>query len=152
MIREVMSPDETIAFGLALGRVLKAGDVISLSGDLGAGKTYLTKGIAQGLSIWEVVTSPTYTIMQIYDADLPLYHFDLYRLERAEELQELGFDEYIYGQGVSVIEWAEKFPEILPNAYLAINISYIGDAGSGRKIELKALGERYHQRLEELKK
>lgn len=152
MIIEAMSPEETIAVGVALGQILKAGDVLCLSGDLGAGKTYLTKGIAQGLGIREAVTSPTYTIMQVYDAGVPLYHFDLYRLERAEDLEDLGFDEYIYGRGVSVIEWANKFPEAIPEVYLSINIRYIGEAGIGRKIELNAVGERYHQRLEELKK
>lgn len=151
MMIEAMSPEDTIAFGLALGHILRAGDVVCLSGDLGAGKTYLTKGIGRGMGVETEITSPTYTIMQVYDADVPLYHFDLYRIERPEDLLEIGFEEYVYGRGICVIEWADKFPGVIPEAYLSIQLKYTGDQGIGRRIELSAVGERYRQRLEELK-
>lgn len=94
------------AFGLALGKVLTGGDVVCLTGDLGAGKTTLTKSIALGLGIEEYVTSPSYTIVNEYDGRLPLYHFDVYRINDVEEMYELGYEEYFFGSGVCVIEWA----------------------------------------------
>lgn len=146
------SPEETIALGCCLGRLLKPGDMLCLTGDLGAGKTHVTKGIAQGLGIEHAVTSPTYTIMQIYDGRIPLYHFDFYRIERVEELYEIGFEEYVFGQGVSIVEWADKFPEALPRERLHVVLEYGDNAAVERRIMLEATGSRYHFLLEELQK
>lgn len=152
MMRKITaSPEETMAWGFCLGRLLKAGDILCLTGDLGAGKTHLTKGIAQGLGIENAVTSPTYTILHIYDGRLPLYHFDLYRIEQAEELDEIGFTEYIYGRGVSIVEWADKFPAALPQERLTVVLEYGADTAE-RGITLAATGSRYYILLEELRK
>ncbi|HEU5439353.1 MAG TPA: tRNA (adenosine(37)-N6)-threonylcarbamoyltransferase complex ATPase subunit type 1 TsaE [Ktedonobacterales bacterium] len=102
------SAEETRRLGEALGRLLAAGDVILLTGELGAGKTALTQGIARGLGVPGVVNSPTFTLLKEYQGRLPLYHFDLYRIEDPTELEELGFAEYFCGDGVSVVEWAER--------------------------------------------
>ncbi|MCE9610377.1 MAG: tRNA (adenosine(37)-N6)-threonylcarbamoyltransferase complex ATPase subunit type 1 TsaE [Chthoniobacter sp.] len=109
------SPAETIAHGQALAATLRRGDVLALSGDLGAGKTHFVKGLAAGLGTAASVTSPTFTLLHEYPGGrLPLYHFDLYRLDDADEALRIGLDEYLYGDGVCVIEWAEKFPALLP--------------------------------------
>lgn len=118
------SAAETRALGKRLGEALSAGDVITLNGDLGTGKTVLTKGIAEGLGIYEPVTSPTFTIVQEYHGGrLPLYHFDVYRVADESEMEEAGFDEYLFnGGGVSVIEWPELIPGILPAHRIDITI------------------------------
>ena len=122
------SLDETLAFGQKLGQLLEAGDLISLSGDLGAGKTSLTKGIGQGLGVTEPITSPTFTIMKEYKTGrLPLYHFDLYRLGEAAIYEDLGYEEYFHGAGVSVLEWAVYIEEILPASRLDIDIRFVED-------------------------
>lgn len=109
------SVDETIAFGSKLAVDLKAGDVIALVGDLGAGKTHLTKGIVRGLDSEEDVTSPTFTLVHEYVAGrLPVYHFDFYRIDDPNEFMGIGWDDYLDGDGVVVVEWADKFPELLP--------------------------------------
>ncbi len=105
---------ETRAFGETLAASLRAGDVVLLSGDMGAGKSELARGIARGLGIAGAVPSPTFTIMNAYEGALPLYHFDLYRIETADELYELGLDEYIGGDCVALIEWHERAPEVIP--------------------------------------
>lgn len=152
MFKDTVSPEETTAFGFCLGRVLQAGDIICLTGDLGAGKTHLTKGIAKGLGIENTITSPTYTIMQIYKGRVPLYHFDLYRVEQAADLRDIGFEEYIYGQGVSIIEWADKFWEVMPRERLTVVLEYGDNTAVERRIKLEASGSRYHLLLEELQK
>lgn len=101
-------PDETRRLGVLLGELLRPGDVVLLQGPLGAGKTALTQGIAAGLGVRGTVNSPTFTILKEYEGRLPLHHFDLYRIEDPEELYALGFDEYFLGDGVSVVEWAER--------------------------------------------
>ena len=107
--------DETRAFGLELGASLGKGDIVALIGDLGTGKTALTKYIAEGLGIQEVITSPTFTIVQEYeDGRLPFYHFDVYRIGAVEEMDEIGYEDYIQGEGVCLIEWANLIEEILP--------------------------------------
>ncbi len=112
---ETFSEQETYALGVELGRKAKPGQVFTLIGDLGAGKTVFTKGLAAGLGITEPVVSPTFTILQIYDGGrLPFYHFDVYRISDVSEMDEIGFDEFIFGDGVSLIEWADLIPEILP--------------------------------------
>ncbi len=117
--------DETRAFGLELGASLRKGDIVALIGDLGTGKTALTKYIAEGLEIRETITSPTFTIVQEYrQGRLPLYHFDVYRIGDPEEMYELGYEEYFYGDGVCVIEWADLIEELLPEYTKVIRIEY----------------------------
>ena len=112
---ESFSEEETRELARSLGRQAAAGQTYALNGDLGTGKTVFTKGFAEGLGITEYVSSPTFTILQIYeDGRLPLYHFDVYRIEEPEEMEEVGFDEYVDGDGVSLIEWASRIEEILP--------------------------------------
>lgn len=117
--------DETRAFGLELGASLRKGDIVALIGDLGTGKTALTKYIAEELGIRETITSPTFTIVQEYrQGRLPLYHFDVYRIGDPEEMYELGYEEYFYGDGVCVIEWADLIEELLPEYTKVIRIEY----------------------------
>ena len=115
MILETNSPQETVSAGRKLGEKAFPGQVITLTGDLGVGKTVFTQGLAKGLGIEEPVNSPTFTIVQVYDEGrLPLYHFDVYRIGDIEEMDEVGFEEYVMGDGVSLIEWANLIEEILP--------------------------------------
>lgn len=115
MIIETKSPEETFRVGMRLGQKAAAGQVFTLTGDLGVGKTVFTQGLARGLGIVEPVSSPTFTIVQVYDERrLPFYHFDVYRIGDVEEMDEVGFDDYIMGDGVSLIEWADLIEEILP--------------------------------------
>ena len=117
--------EETRAFGLELGASLRKGDIVALIGDLGTGKTALTKYIDEGLGIRETITSPTFTIVQEYrQGRLPLYHFDVYRIGDPEEMYELGYEEYFYGDGVCVIEWADLIEELLPEYTKVIRIEY----------------------------
>ena len=123
MIIETNSEKETFDAGYALGQKAQPGDVYTLNGDLGVGKTVFTKGFAKGLGVQEEVSSPTFTIVQEYDdADVPLYHFDVYRIGDVEEMDEIGFEDYIYGQGVCLIEWANLIEEILPQNRTCITI------------------------------
>lgn len=115
MIIETTSEKETFELGKRLGQEASPGDVYTLEGDLGVGKTIFTKGFAEGLEIKEAISSPTFTIVQVYeDGRLPFYHFDVYRIGDVEEMDEIGFEDYVYGQGVSMIEWANLIEEILP--------------------------------------
>ena len=115
-ILDSLSEKETFAIAKELAENAKAGDVYCLSGDLGVGKTVFTKGFAAGLGITEPVSSPTFTIVQIYEEGrLPLYHFDVYRIEDIEEMEEIGYEDCFYGEGVSLVEWAELIKEILPD-------------------------------------
>ena len=123
MIIETNSEKETYAFGLELGKKAHAGQVYTRVGDLGVGKTVFTKGLARGLDILEPVSSPTFTIVQVYEEGrLPFYHFDVYRIGDVEEMDEIGYEDYIYGDGVSLIEWANLIEEILPEHYTEIKI------------------------------
>ena len=116
---------ETEAFGIALGKEARAGDIIALVGDLGTGKTALTKYIAQGMGITEMITSPTFTIVQEYHSGrLPLYHFDVYRIGDPEEMYELGYEEYFFGNGVSIVEWADLISELIPHEAKKIYLEY----------------------------
>lgn len=141
-----ITPEETIAFGEQLGRFLRAGMCITLQGELGAGKTTFTKGIAQGMGIQKTVNSPTFTIMKIYQGDLPLYHLDAYRLEGAH--QDLGFEEYLEGDGVSVVEWPQFIADLIPHDHLAISIQNQNE--QGRIFLLQAYGTAYEALLGEL--
>ena len=115
MVIETNSPEETFRVGKELGEKAYAGQVFTLTGDLGVGKTVFTQGLAKGLGIEEPVNSPTFTIIQEYDGGrLPFYHFDVYRIGDEEEMEEVGFDDYVMGEGVSLIEWADLIREILP--------------------------------------
>jgi len=121
----INNEEDTREYGIKLASYLKPGDVIALVGDLGTGKTTLTKYIAEGLGVKTVVNSPTFTIVKEYRSGrLPLFHFDVYRLENEDELFEIGADEYFYDGGVCVIEWADKIIEGLPEKYIRIDIEY----------------------------
>ena len=119
------SPEETQALGEKLGKTLKQGDVIALVGDLGTGKTCLTQGIARGVGIAldEIVNSPSYILINEYNGAMPIYHIDLYRLENSEEIAELGLSEYIEGDGICIIEWAERIADTLPDTCIEIHIT-----------------------------
>jgi len=143
------SPEETQEFGARLGELARPGDVFLLVGKLGAGKTCLTQGIARGLGIAEYAASPSFVVARELYGRLPLYHMDFYRLENPAEIADLGLDDYFYGKGVSVVEWAEKGLSLLPPEHLLIEMSYISD--SGRRLKLKASGKRYRQLAAELK-
>lgn len=127
------APEETTAFGRQLAQALAPGDVVGLDGDLGAGKTCLIQGIAEGLGVTDVVSSPTFILLNIYDgaAGLRLYHFDLYRLTTADELEEIGATEF-FGEpgGISLVEWANRLPEVLPAARWRLHLDHV-DRGSG---------------------
>lgn len=123
MVKETMSAKETYGLGFEMGRQAQAGQVYTLVGDLGTGKTVFTKGMAAGLGIEEPVSSPTFTIVQVYEEGrLPFYHFDVYRIGDVEEMDEIGYEDYIYGDGVSLIEWANLIEDILPEHYTEIRI------------------------------
>ena len=127
---ETYSPEETLEIGKLLGENAAPREVYALIGDLGAGKTVFTKGFAQGLGIEEPVNSPTFTILQIYEEGLiPLYHFDVYRIEEPEEMEEVGFDEYIDGDGVCLIEWAGRIGDLLPPEVIVVRIEKNLDRG-----------------------
>lgn len=123
MVVETYSAEETYALGEKIGREAQAGAVYTLTGELGAGKTVFTQGVAAGLGITEPISSPTFTIVQVYgEGRLPFYHFDVYRIGDLAEMEEIGYEDYIYGDGVSMIEWANLIKEILPEAYWEIQI------------------------------
>lgn len=141
------SPEETWELAQKLAPILSSGDVINLSGDLGAGKTVFTKGLAVGLGIDEPVTSPTFTLIKEYEGRLPLFHFDVYRLASPEEMEELGFDEYFYGDGVSVVEWGDKIEELLPDVRLDVKILRLVD-DAFRRIEVIPHGDPWREKVD----
>jgi tRNA threonylcarbamoyladenosine biosynthesis protein TsaE len=143
------SPEETVALGHALGKLAQPGDIYLLVGQLGAGKTCLTQGITHGLAINEYALSPSFVIMRELHGRLPLYHMDFYRLDNIAEISDLGLDDYLYGRGVCVIEWAEKGMSVLPDDHLLIRIKYISD--TERNLEIIPTGERYEKLVEDLK-
>jgi len=127
---ETYSAEETYELGMQLGRQAEAGAVYTLIGDLGVGKTVLTQGVAAGLGIEEPISSPTFTIVQIYEEGrLPFYHFDVYRIGDVEEMDEIGYEDYFYGDGICLIEWANLIEEILPYEYTKITIEKDLDKG-----------------------
>jgi tRNA threonylcarbamoyladenosine biosynthesis protein TsaE len=143
------SPEQTQQIGKKLGQLAKRGDVILLTGDLGTGKTCLTQGIARGLDIDEFVTSPSFTIMREHYGRLPLYHVDFYRLDSIDDIYDLGIDDYLFSEGLCVIEWAEKGMKLMPEERLFIKIEYISE--NERKLDLKATGKRYNGMLSDFK-
>ncbi len=138
--------EQTIALGERLAKYFKKGDIVCLEGDLGAGKTTLIKGVAKGLKIAaEKVNSPTFVLMNAYQGRLPLYHFDLYRLENTGEISAIGYEEFLYGDGVSVIEWAERLGALTPKEYLRVELKHKGE--NERSIKISAVGKKYHEYL-----
>lgn len=140
------SENETKDVAFKLAELLECGDVITLEGDLGAGKTTFTKGLATGLGIESNVSSPTFTIVKEYDGRLPLYHMDVYRLEHSDE--DIGFMEYFHGDGVSVVEWAQFIEDYLPDERLEIKIKY--EENDTRKLIFQAIGNKYENKLKQL--
>ena len=123
MIYESMSEKDTFEFGRKLGEKATAGQIICLDGDLGVGKTVFTQGFVKGLGIEDSVNSPTFTIIQIYDEGrLPLYHFDVYRIGEPEEMYEIGYEEYFFGEGVCLIEWSKLIEELIPDEAITVTI------------------------------
>ena len=147
LIKKTIDREETQQLGAKLGAAAKADMVFLLSGDLGAGKTTLTQGIAKGLGIPKQVTSPTFTIQKLYRGGrLVLNHIDAYRLEGIE--QDLGFEEYMYDGGLTVIEWAQFAPQLIPDAYLSVTIRLL--EGDSREFTLEAHGAEYEALLEDI--
>ena len=143
MVIETRSPEETFALGEKLGREAKQGQIYTLNGDLGTGKTVFTQGFAAGLGITEPVNSPTFTILQVYEEGrMPFYHFDVYRIGDVEEMDEIGYEDCFYGEGVCLIEWAELIEEILPEKVIVVTIEKDLEQGFDyRKITLEGLPE-----------
>ena len=130
MIRETYSSEETFELGESLGRKAVPGQIYTLTGDLGTGKTVFAQGFAKGLGVNGYVNSPTFTILQVYeDGRLPLYHFDVYRIGDADEMYDIGFEEYLYGDGVSLIEWAGLIEDLIPENAIRINIKRNDEKG-----------------------
>lgn len=146
---QTVTADETRELGQRIGSLLQAGDCLCLTGTLGVGKTLLIQGIVLGMGVSEEVTSPTFTILQIYQGSSTIYHYDLYRLNRIEELHNIGFEEYSGSSGVTLIEWADKFSSDMPEEALWIELCSTGD--SAREIVLTPRGFRYETLLKELR-
>ncbi len=144
------SARETARIGSALGQYAEPGDVFLLSGELGAGKTCLTQGIAKGLGVDEYVRSPTFVLVSVHQGRLPLYHIDIYRLDEVAEVVDLGLEEYLAGDGVSVIEWASKALEVFPQPCMLVTLTYEGE--NERLIQLEARGERFESLLAQVEK
>lgn len=140
------TPEQTLEFAEKLGAILQPKDLLTLEGDLGAGKTTFTKGLAKGLGVTKTVSSPTFTIIKEYQGRLPLYHMDVYRVE--DGFEDLGFDEYFEGDGVTVVEWAKLIDEQLPKERLEVKLFHEGD--SKRRIVLEPIGQRYVDVCEEI--
>lgn len=135
------SVEETIALGRLLGELVALGDVVELTGELGAGKTHLTKGVAEALGVFAPITSPTFNIIYEYhEGRMPLFHFDLYRLEYEDELDDLAYWELLEDGGVCLVEWGDKFPEALPDEYLGLDLS--ADTDGTRHIVVSGVGPR----------
>ncbi len=142
------NPEYTFQFGKNLGMHLVPGDVVALVGELGAGKTTLTQGIVRGLGVGEehYIGSPTFTLINEYTGRMPVYHLDFYRIETPQELVNLGLEEYLYGEGVAVIEWADKIKTLLPEEHMMITLQYVDS--SVRTLEVVVNGKRYAELIE----
>ncbi len=144
------SPEHTFSLGFHVGTFVHPGDILCLIGHLGAGKTLFVKGIAKALSVnSEQVTSPTFTLINEYAGDYLLYHFDVYRLENPEELEDLGYEEYFYGDGICIIEWGDRVTSYLPQEYLQIGIDKIDE--TTREIRFTPYGSHYQQLVERIR-
>lgn len=150
MIIETQNAGETYALGEYLGRQALPGQVYTMVGDLGVGKTVFTQGFAHGLGIEEAVNSPTFTIVQVYgEGRLPFYHFDVYRIADIEEMEEIGYDDYFFGEGVCMIEWADMIRELLPDHVVSVKIEKDLERGFDyRKITLEGLDQEMERKLE----
>ncbi|MFJ6413974.1 tRNA (adenosine(37)-N6)-threonylcarbamoyltransferase complex ATPase subunit type 1 TsaE [Terribacillus saccharophilus] len=144
-IKKMHTIEDTNSFGQKLAELLQPGDIITMEGDLGAGKTTLTKAIGAGLGVKRTINSPTFTIIKEYEGRLPLYHMDVYRLENSDE--DIGFEEYFSGEGVSIVEWAQFIEDYLPKERLELTLKHDGEA---RTILLQPIGERYEKLCKEL--
>ena len=144
------SPDETYKIGETIGKITNPGDILCLNGELGAGKTVFAKGVASGLGVQGRVASPTFTLINEHQGRIPFYHMDVYRLGSPEEMLDLGYEEYFYDQGVTLVEWAQLVDEVLPGERLDIAITQAGE--HHRKLVFIPRGERYHGLVEEMKK
>ena len=145
------SAEETHFLGEKLGSLLQGGNILCLSGDMGAGKTAFTKGIGKGMGIEEYITSPTYTIVNEHEGRIPLYHFDVYRLESVEEMYEIGYEEYFFSKAAVVIEWADIIEEIIPDERLWITLKKSSE-DNVREIILDPIGKQYCTIAKELEK
>ena len=143
------SPQDTQSVGQRLGELARPGDVLLLVGELGAGKTCLAQGLARGLGIEDPVPSPSFVLLREYKGRLPLYHIDLYRLERLAEVAELGLDDYFYGDGISVVEWADRAMALLPPEHLLLRIVFISTRQ--RRLFLEPTGQRYLELVAQLR-
>ena len=143
MLIETKSPDETYELGKRIGAAALPGQIYTLVGDLGVGKTVFTQGVAAGLGITDAVNSPTFTIIQTYEEGrLPFYHFDVYRIGDIEEMEEIGYDDYFFGEGICLIEWADLIEEILPEALIRVTIGKDLEKGFDyRRITIDGLDE-----------
>ena len=133
--------EETIKLGISIGKRLNPGDIVCIDGDLGSGKTHLTKGIALGLGIDEHITSPTFNIVNEYEGRLKFYHFDVYRVNDPDEIAAIGFDEYIFSDAASVIEWSDYISELIPEEHIQIRIA--NESETSRSISIQWFGKRY---------
>ncbi|OGF46786.1 MAG: tRNA (adenosine(37)-N6)-threonylcarbamoyltransferase complex ATPase subunit type 1 TsaE [Candidatus Firestonebacteria bacterium RIFOXYA2_FULL_40_8] len=134
ILHKTKSQAETVKLGEKLGKSLKPGSIVALTGNLGAGKTYLTKGIVKGLGLKSAVRSPTFVIMNIYPGKIPVFHFDCYRLKDETDMEKLGYEEYFYGEGITIIEWADRIPGIIPKT--AVKVEFRIGKDNVRKISV----------------
>jgi len=151
-LKEVTSESqkETMQLGARLAKLLKPGDIVCLYGDLGTGKTTFVKGMAKGLKISETeVHSPTFVLMNLYEGRVPLFHFDFYRLDDIQQIGMIGYDEFLYDDGIAVVEWAEKLKSLTPKEYLHIQLKHQNH--NKRLIRMSARGQRYQQVIENIK-
>ena len=141
IIIETTNAEETFQLGVKIGKQARPGEIYTLNGDLGVGKTVFTQGVARGLGIEEPVNSPTFTIVQVYEEGrMPFYHFDVYRIGDIEELEEIGYDDYFFGNGICLIEWAELIQELLPEQIISVTIEKNPEKGFDyRKITIDGL-------------
>lgn len=146
------SPEETEALGEKIGRRLQRGDILTFKGELGAGKTCMIRGIAKGLGIKDRITSSSFVIMRVMEGDIPVYHFDLYRLENEEELIDIGYDEFLFSNGVSLIEWPEKLENLIGSDFLSVEIQYDEQDESflRRIIKITPSGKRFEDLTKEI--
>lgn len=145
------SPEDTEELGFYLGNIIKVGSIICLTGDLGVGKTEFVKGFAKGVGVDDYVTSPTFTIINEYNGRMPVYHFDVYRINSVEEMYETGYEEYFFGEGVSIIEWADLIQEIIPEENITVHISKdLSEGLNFRSISIKTSGEIYDSLIRDM--
>lgn len=143
MIKYTASVAETMHLGEALGKRVEKGTTVCLTGDLGTGKTHFAKGFALGMGIRDHITSPTFTIVNEYhEGRLPFYHFDVYRVHDADEILDIGFEEYVFGQGVTLIEWADLIESILPDSFIHVNLEKTENPDE-RKITIRGVGQEF---------